>query len=479
MSQVRVRIAPSPTGMPHIGTIFQALINYAFAIQNNGKFIVRIEDTDQARIVKGAEKALFDSLDWFGLTPSESPKHHGNFGPYRQSEKLDIYKKYAHQLIKDNKAYFCFCSPKRLNRVRKDMQKQGKPPMYDKKCSNLDPKEATSRAKSQPHVIRMKILYDKPIITLHDDIRGDINFDKHIIDDQVILKSDGFPTYHLAVVVDDHEMKITHVVRGEEWISSTPKHVLLYQYFGWDVPSFIHTPLLRNPDRSKLSKRHGHSSVSWYQQQGYLPEAVLNFLATRVWNHPNDLEIFGIDEFIKHFSFQKMHIQGPIVDLDKLNWINGQWIRKKPDTDLIKDLQAFRPKNLSQEKLTQILPLIKERLETLSQLKDLTSYFISEPKIDPQLLLKEAKVDKPATADYIIQVSKALEAVDNWSVKTLETSLRNFQKQSSWKPRPAFMTIRIAITGRTTTPPLFDTMQILGKDKVLFRLSHAQKILKV
>jgi glutamyl-tRNA synthetase len=278
-------------------------------------------------------------------------------------------------------------------------------------------------------------------------------------------------------VVDDHLMKISHMIRGEEWLSSAPKHILLYRYFGWNMPKMIHTPLLRNPDRSKLSKRHGHASVSWYMENGYLQEAVVNFLATRVWNHPEGNEIFGIDELIKHFDVKDMHIQGPIADINKLNWINGQWIRRMGDEELFRRLEPFKPVDLSQEILEKIWPHIKERLVTLNELVELTSYLIKAPELDMKMILKEAKMEAGAAAEYIQNVYGTLEAQTDWTATAIEESLRLLQEKLELKPRPAFMTIRVVITGRTATPPLFDILEILGKDAVLSRLNRAVEVI--
>jgi len=470
---IRTRIAPSPTGLPHIGTIFQALINYAFAKKHgdkSGQFIVRIEDTDQSRLVKGAEQALFKALDWFGLTPDEKT--------YRQSERLKIYQKHAQQLIDKQKAYYCFCSSDRLDKIRKQMQKDGQSPMYDGHCKNLTAKEVTEKLnKKQSYVIRMKIGKTSDPIILHDSIRGDIQFDRNVIDDQILLKSDGYPTYHLAVVVDDHLMKITHVIRGEEWISSAPKHVLLYQYFGWSPPEFIHTPLLRNPDKSKLSKRHDHASVHWYQEKGYLPSAILNSLATRVWNHPQNKEIFNLQEFIKHFKFKDMHIQSPVVDLDKLNWYNGVYIRNLSDIELLNYAKPFKPKNLPDEKLKQILPLIKQRIEYLSQIKDLTEYFIKDIKADVKLIKQQSKKPTSEIKPVLKQIYSAYSAVSDtdWQADKLDKVGHKLLETTGWKPRELFMTIRVIVTARTATPPLFDTMAVLGRTMVFNRITQAAK----
>lgn len=478
---VRTRIAPSPTGMPHIGTVFQALINFAFAKRHgkeNGQFIVRTEDTDQARKVKGAEEALFEALDWFQLTPDESVKHGGDYGPYRQSERLNIYKKYADQLVDSNHAYYCFCSQERLDRVRKQMQQDGLPPMYDGKCRTLDKTTAKKRAAQESHVVRMRVDKQGEPIVLHDRRRGKISFDRSVIDDQVLLKSDGFPTYHLAVVVDDHLMKITHVIRGEEWISSAPKHVLLAQYLGWKPQEITHTPLLRNPDKSKLSKRHGHASVSWYQEQGYLPEAILNFLATRVWNHPGGKEVFPLSEFVKLFTFQGMHIQAPVVDLQKLDWYNGMYIRDMFEKDKKKLLAylsdpKFKPKKLSQENLVKLLPLIKDRLVKLSDITELTDFFYQD--IHP---VKDQLIKKSTQGEVVSQLEMTinhLSKLKSWSVAAIEKVIRSLQESKSWHKGQYFMMIRLAVTGKKATPPLFETLEVLGKLTSIARLKHARQ----
>ncbi len=473
---VRTRIAPSPTGMPHIGTLFQALFDYVYAKKYNGQFLVRIEDTDQSRLVQGAEAAIFKSLEWIGIVPDESPLHLGPFGPYRQSQRLAVYAEHAQTLLARGHAYYCFCSSERLDEVRKSMQAAGKPPMYDKHCRDLDITESRQRAHHEPHVIRLKVPEHETIV-LHDEVRGDISFDSSVVDDQVLMKSDGFPTYHLAVVVDDHTMKITHVVRGEEWISSAPKHVLLYRYFQWPLPKFIHTPLLRNPDKSKLSKRHGHASVSWYQESGYLPEAVINFLASRVWNHPESKEVYGIDELIKHFDFTDMHIQGPIVDLDKLKWLNGQWIRRLDDAALITRLMPFVPVGLGQELLARILPLIKDRLVTLADIAELSDYFGHEPVIEQEILLKQSKRLTADVRAYLTQAREVIETNTAFDAGHLEATLRTHQESSGFNPKQAFMTLRYALTGKTATPPLFEVMAVLGKAKCLSRLAHSMTLL--
>lgn len=477
MSQpVRTRIAPSPTGMPHIGTIFQALVNYALAKQALGQFIVRIEDTDQARIVEGAQDAIFQALDWFHLTPDESPVHGGDLGPYRQSQRLSLYKKYAFQLVDSGHAYYCFCSSERLDHVRKQMQKDGQPPMYDRHCRDLDQDQVQQKLDNQdPHVIRLKVEDTGEPVVVHDLLRGDITFDSAVIDDQVLLKSDGFPTYHLAVVVDDHLMEITHIVRGEEWISSAPKHVLIAKYLDWPVLPIIHTPLLRNPDRSKLSKRHGHASVSWYKEQGYLPEATLNFLATRVWNHPQGKEIFSLEEFVSLFDYKKLHIQAPVVDLQKLDWYNGIYIREHLSEDQLLDhLKPFLPSDWPLDHLKPIIPLIKDRLVKLSDIKDLVDFFFQDIEPDHNLLLKKA--DQELVTDQLTATTTKLKQLPDWDLANIESAIRGLQEQHDWHKSQFFMLLRLASTGKTATPPLFETIQVLGKDKTLTRLNKVQQI---
>lgn len=465
----RTRIAPSPTGMPHIATLFQAVIDYIIAKQTGGQFIIRIEDTDQSRFVPGAEEAIYDMLSWAGINPDESPVVGGPHAPYKQSERLPLYQRFAKQLVDAGHAYYCFCSPKRLEQVRQQKQQAGLPPMYDQHCRSLDIETARQKAQTEPYVIRLKVPANETL-TLHDEVRGDIRFESNIVDDQVLLKSDGFPTYHLGVVVDDHDMQITHVIRGEEWISSAPKHLLLYKYFNWPLPKFIHTPLLRNPDKSKLSKRHGHASVSWYQQEGYLPEAVINFLLTRVWNHPKGKEVFSLQEAVATFDVKAMHIQGPIVDLDKLNWLNGQWIRRFSDQELLASLKPFQPSGLSDQLLQSVLPLIKDRLERLAQLEELTNFFYQSPNIDSSQVLKQSKMSFEETRNYLTKVISAIESIENWSVESIETALRRLQESEQIKPKPAFMTIRVVITGKIATPPLFDVIHVLGQKEVVNRL---------
>ena len=494
---VRTRIAPSPTGLAHLGTIYQALINYAYAKGRRGSFIWRSEDTDQARFVEGAEENLNNHLHWFGLIPDESPFENGSYAPYRQSERLEIYQKYAKELITNGYAYYCFCSAERLNTVREQMQKEGKPPMYDKYCINITITQAQERIeKGESFVIRMKIPVNETI-KVYDEILGDVEFNSNTIDDQVLIKSDGFPTYHMAVVVDDHLMEITHMVRAREWLPSSPKQVLLYRYFDWEMPKLIHVPVILNSDgKGKLSKRHGHSSADYYRLQGFLPKAILNYLAHIIWNHPKGKEIFELSDFVKHFDFKGIISQGPRFDLDKLRWINGQYIRKLKVVELYdillehftytKDIQVLEWLNNKDYSLA-VIPLIHERLAILSDFKNLVEYFYSTDVIPvirqsaegiynfKEELIKSGQ-DQQQVMLLLSFVYKELQLVKNWTLEHLhitETKIRDLATQNNWKTLNAFMPIRVAVTGTKQSPPLFDVMQVLGKDKTLHRLNQA------
>ncbi len=460
---VRTRIAPSPTGFPHIGTIYQVLIDYAYAKKYKGKFILRLEDTDRARFVPTAEEIIYSSLSWFGLNPDEDPKNGGPYAPYRQSERLSIYATYAQELLEKGHAYYCFCTRERLEEMRKNQEAQHLPPMYDQTCKKLSKDEVREKLSAGvAHVIRMNIPEHEKII-VKDIICGDIEFDSDVIDHQVIMKSDGFPTYHFAVVIDDHLMEITHVFRGKEWISSTPKHVLLYKYFGWDMPVHGHLPLILNEDgKGKLSKRHGHASVNYYRELGYLPEAVLNYLSNIVWNHPEGKEIYLLSEFIELFDITHVTAQSPRFDLNKLDWVNGQYLRAKTDEELVALVRSFDPnlEKKDQKILMAISPLVKERMRVLKDFWTLGQFFFEKPAV----------YEKPV--DLVIKdiVKKVL--VDcEWTHEAMEQAIRNASEKAGLKARDVFMELRLAVTGKTVGPPLLESLEILGKEETLLRLS--------
>lgn len=461
-SHVRTRIAPSPTGQDlHIGNAYTALINYVFAKKHGGEFIIRIEDTDRMRLVEGSQERILASLTWLGIAHAEGPDVGGQYAPYRQSERLEIYRKYAEQLVEKGHAYYCFCSQERLEQMRKDQEANHQPPMYDGLCKKPDPKEAKKRVVTgEKHVIRLDVP-DEGTTTFHDLIRGDICFENKLIDDQVILKSDGFPTYHLGVVVDDHLMNISHIIRGEEWISSTPKHILLYDFFGWEKPVFAHMPLLRNPDKSKLSKRKNPVWVSWYKDQGFLPEAVRNYLALMAWAHPEGKEIFSTEEMIAAFDLARVQTTAPVFDTEKLRWLNGEYLRRKSDKEL-KELIYQHVNMLIRENdplVDKIIPLVKERMKTLKEFESLAGFFFEKPK----------GFERPLKAEPLKVVREVLHSCE-WKHDEMEKSIRAAAEIAGMKAKDVFMELRVAVTGKTVGPPLLESLEILGKEETLSRL---------
>lgn len=476
---IRTRVAPSPTGYPHVGSLYQAWLDYAFAKKHDGQFLIRIEDTDRTRFVADAEEKIYEGLDWAGISEDESSRKPGKHGPYHQSERLEIYQKYAKQLVEEDHAYYCFCTPERLNQVREDMQKAGKPPMYDKYCCNLEQEIINKKLEAgEKYVIRLKVPENQTIM-VNDLIRGEIRFNSNDVDDQVLLKSDGFPTYHLAVVIDDHLMEITHVIRGEEWLPSSPKHILLYDYFGWKMPVFFHTPTLRNPDRSKLSKRKGHTDVLWYKEQGFLPEALINFLSLMGWSHPQEKEIFRKEEFIKLFDLKDFSPAGPIFDEVKLRWMNGKYIRELSDEQLFNKLKSYLKLAITDDQLKQSIPFIKERLEVLSDVNTLLQFLDPNVVVDIDLVRKQSKQSDDVIKNLLIDIKHEIEKPEYWQGKNINEvgtqmqdaaiALKN-EKYPDLNNREYFMTIRVAATGFAITPPLFESIFLAGKDLVLKRL---------
>lgn len=484
--EVRTRIAPSPTGYPHIGTIYQAMFDFVFAKANQGKFIVRIEDTDRARFVEGAEQVIYDSLDWFKLESDEDPVKGGDFGPYKSSERLDTYKKYALELIDKDHAYYCFCTKERLEELRKKQESEKKAPMYDKHCTFLSKEEIDKKLQEKvPCVIRMKIPADQKI-KVSDVLLGEIEFDSNLIDDQVIFKSDGYPTYHLAAIVDDYLMKITHVFRGQEWLPSFPKHQLLYQYLGWDseMPQFIHLPVILNSEGGgKLSKRQGHASVDYYRKEGYLPEAILNYLANIVWNHPEGKEIFPFMDLSKALLVDstskitkvQIYSQGPKFDLKKLEWMNGEYIRAMSDEELTKRLQEFLVDHPAKHRIAEVVPLIKERIKKLSDFVPLTDFLWEDPEFDKEEFNK-LKID-----DLKPKIEKILEKLEGmekpWKTEVFEKTFRELAQELGISASQMFQLLRVAISGQTVTPPLFESIQILGEERTVDRIKQAIRIL--
>ena len=474
---VRVRLAPSPTGDPHVGTAYVGLINYVFARKHQGQLVLRIEDTDQTRSSPLFEEAILESLRWFGITWDEGPDVGGPFGPYRQSERSAIYREHAETLIRTGHAYRCFCSPERLDRVRKERRRQKLNTGYDRHCLNLPRSEIDRHlAEGTPFVVRLKVPLEGET-TFQDRLRGELRFKNELIDDQVLLKSDGFPTYHLANVVDDHLMGITHVIRAEEWITSTPKHVMLYNAFGWDLPEFVHVSLLRNQDRSKISKRKNPVSLVYYREAGFRPEALRNFLGLMGWNHPSGSEKFTTEEMIEAFSLDDISLGGPVFNLEKLKWLNGQYIRDLSARDLGDWLSDTL---FSRHYLDRIVPLIHERMEVFQDFWKYADYFYSDDlALNPSSLIPKKRT-AVQTRRMLAEVLAALENASRqgWTAEVIEQALRGYCAESEWKVREVFMTVRLAVTGKAATPPLFDTLDVLGKERVRQRLLAAQNLLK-
>lgn len=474
-SPIRTRIAPSPTGIAHVGTAWMSMFDLALARQTGGQFVVRIEDTDRTRFVEGAEEKIYEAFKWLGIDYDEGGEKGGPYGPYKQSERLNIYREYIDQLLASGHAYHCFCTSERLTQMREDQRKAGELPRYDRLCRNLSEAEVNEKLNAgTPYVVRQK-MPDEGTVSWEDAIRGHVEFDVRNVDDGVLLKSDGFPTYHFAVVVDDHLMKISHVLRGEEWISSTPKHLLLYQAFGWQPPVFAHMPLIRNADKSKLSKRKNDVSILSYREKGYLPEALLNFIALLGWSHPSGEEFFSFEEFLKVMALDRIQKTGPIFDTKKLDWMNGMYIRKLSVEELIQRLQPYLPSDFPQDRMQQLLPLVLERLVTLKDIEELTSFFYRPIEVDAQLLSRKSTPE--VVTQQLGEVINAVSPLEDWTHQRLEGVLRQLQEQHDYKKSQFFMMIRIAATGREFTPPLFETLAVLGKQLTLERLAAAKDLL--
>lgn len=463
MKRIRTRIAPSPTGLDlHIGNAYTALINYVWAKKNHGDFIIRIEDTDRTRLIEGSEERILSSLDWLGIPHDEGPDREGPFTPYRQSERLPLYKKYAEELIEKGHAYYCFCTSERLAEMRKEQEEKKLPPMYDGRCKSIPLDEARKRvAAGEKYVIRLNVP-EEGETTFTDLIRGEITFKNSLIDDQVLLKSDGYPTYHLGVIVDDHLMEITHVIRGEEWISSTPKHILLYQFLEWEIPSYAHLSVLRNPDKSKLSKRRNPVWVGDYRKEGFLPEAIKNYLSLMAWSHPEGKEIFSVDEMIRVFDIGDIQSTAPVFDREKLRWMNGEYLRSKTDEALVALLFGFVPSLSPDDEplVKKIIPLIRDRMKILSEFDSLAGFFFTPPKEFERELKKE----------FVTILLEVLPSAE-WTHEGLEKVIRDAAEARTLKAKDLFMELRVAVTGKTVGPPLLESLVILGKEETLRRLN--------
>jgi len=469
--KTRVRYAPSPTGDPHIGNIRVALFNWLFARKNGGDFIIRIEDTDSKRKVPGSVERILESLKWLGLNYDE--------GPYYQSERLDIYKKYVQELIDKDYAYYCFCTSEELEKERERQIKAKLPPMYNRRCRDLDKKEVEKKLKDKtPYVIRLKVPTEGKI-KFKDAIKGEIEFDFKSVDDQVLLKSDGYPTYHLASVVDDYLMKITQVIRGEEWISSVPKHLLLYKFFGWTPPKFAHVPLILGPNKEKLSKREGAIPILEYEELGYIPDALINFMALLGWNPDTEQEVFSREELIKKFSLEKIQKTNAVFDIKKLDWINGLYIRNTSLDELTKKAVPYFEKagfDISDfDYLKKIISAEKERIKKLSEIRELADFFFTDDiKYDPKLLFWKKQNEKDVAKNLTLAKEKLFLLSENdWNKINLEKSLMDLAKATG--VGELLWPLRVSLTGKKGSPSPFEVAEILGREKTIKRIEETLK----
>ena len=471
---VRTRIAPSPTGAPHVGTAYMALFNLAFARKHNGQMILRIEDTDQKRSTKKSEQAILESLQWLGLEWDEGPDREGNAGPYRQSERNEIYSKYVQILLDKGLAYPCFCTPERLDQVRAKQMQAKETPRYDGHCLGLSKEEIQEKIQAgEKYVIRLKVPDDGEC-SFHDELRGEVKIEWKQIDHQVLQKSDGFPTYHLANVVDDHLMQISHVIRGEEWISSTPKHILLYQYFEWEPPVFAHLPLLRNPDKSKLSKRKNPTGINYYRDAGFLPEAMCNYLGMMGYTLPDQREIFSIDELCESFEIKRMSLGGPIFDLAKLKWLNGRYLREQlTEKEVVNRLIEWK---FNSDFMQKIIPHALQRLENFSDFLPLAGFLFNE---QPTIVLNElvGKIE-PDEASKLLKIFEwELEKITGWERDAISKIFQKIAEIEDKKLKEVLPLFFQAMSGAKVSLPLFDAMTILGPDLVRVRLRSALGLL--
>lgn len=505
--EIRVRFAPSPTGELHIGGARTALFNFLFARHNKGKIVLRIEDTDVKRFVPGSVERLIENLNWLGIEFDEGVKltrssnlktqihnskletkiqnlaQYGKYGPYIQSQRLDIYQEYAQKLVEDGNAYYCFCSEERLKKMREEQIKKKQAPMYDRKCLLLSHEQiAKLLREKKPYVIRMKAPYSG--ITEFDDlIRGHIAVDNSTIDDQILIKSDGMPTYHLANVIDDHLMEISHVLRAEEWLPSTPKHIILYNAFGWEPPIFGHIPLVLAKDRSKLSKRHGAVSVEEFRKLGYLPEALINYIALLGWNPKTEKEFFNKSELIKEFNVKNINKAGAIFDIEKLNYFNRHYIKSlsvEKLASLISNSRFPIPNKINKSKIMKIIAVTKDRMVKLSDFTGLARMFLEEPKYEPRLLIFKNST-KELSIKGLSLVADELSQISNryWeSMDKLNKLLLDIVKTNNLSNGDVFWPVRVALSGKEKSPSPAEILWVLNKDKSIKRINQAIKLLE-
>lgn len=491
---VRVRFAPSPTGYLHVGSLHTVIYNKLFALRHGGKMFLRVEDTDQSRYVPGAVENLIRVLRWAGVEIDEGPylkddgtlAEIGELGPYTQSRRLDLYRRHADELLAKGAAYRCFCTAERLAELRKTQELTKQPTGYDRRCRDLDPEEAVRRAASEPHVIRFKMPLEGE--TAFDDlVRGRVSFDNALLDDLVLLKTDGFPTYHLAHVVDDHLMETTHVLRGEEWLPSTPKHLALFAAFGWEPPRYAHLPLLLNPDRSKLSKRQGDVAVEDYRAKGYLPEALVNFVALMGWNPTDDREIFSLAELGELFDITAVNKAGAVFNTEKLDWLNREYLKALPPERLLAEARPFLAKAgftdgraADDAYVARALALEQQRVTTLAELPEAISFFLDEDyPLDPAIL-PWRKSTPPEAKDRLAAVAGLLRGLPDETCadpKSLEEKIMALIAERGWGNGDTLWPMRVALSGRAASPGPFEIAAVLGRDEAISRLERAANLL--
>jgi glutamyl-tRNA synthetase len=471
---VRVRFAPSPTGELHIGSVRTNLYNHLFAKQTGGTLILRIEDTDQERFDARALPSIYDGLHWLGITWGEGPREGGPHAPYVQSERLPLYQGHAADLIAMDAAYFCFCSPERLAQMRAAQAARREITRYDRLCRRIDPKEAADRAQRESHTVRLKVP-DEGTVSIDDLVHGHVEWPLATLDDQVLLKSDGFPTYHLAVVIDDHVMGITHIFRGEEWLPSVPKHLLIFRAFGWDVPPMGHVPLVLGQDSKKLSKRHGATRVTEFREQGFLPEGLVNYLALIGWQPGTEEEVFSMDDLIARWRIEQVQKAGGKWDYARLSWFSGVWIRRLPDDELLARLDPFLPAEWDRRVIRATVPHIKERMERLTQAKDLIAFLFSDDlPTDPARYLPKKRAASE-TRDVLERLRSELEAARPFDAPTIEAALKRVGADAGWKD--VNMAARLAVTGTNVGFGVYESIALLGRDRSLARLDRAAAVL--
>jgi glutamyl-tRNA synthetase len=452
------------------------LYNHLFARQREGRLVLRVEDTDQERLVPGAIESIYDGLHWLGINWQEGPQEGGPHAPYVQSERLPVYQRHAQDLIEKGAAYYCFCSKERLAALRAEQEARHELTRYDRHCRNIPPDEAAARAATESHVIRLKVP-DEGTLGIDDLVHGHIEWQVDTIEDQVLLKSDGYPTYHLAVVVDDHAMAISHIMRGEEWIASVPKHLLIFRAFGWDVPPMAHVPAVLGPDGKKLSKRHGSTAVSQFREEGYLPEALINYLALIGWSPGTEDEIFSMDDLIRVWKIEQVQSAGGKWDKERLDYFNGVWIRKLPAEELVRRLEPFVPAEWDREVLRRIVPHIQERMKTLKEAHDQIRFLFTDDIGYDRTLLIPKKKDRFSTAETLARARAVLQPIEPFTAALIRPALEALADQLGWLKKELAEPIRMAITGRKVGPPLYESLELLGKGKALRRIEMAQELL--